>query len=102
MILQHDNARPHVAQIVRQWLEHQHVSLLPQAPYSPDTNLMDRFIFRNYEIFRRNTNFETSQEIQQNFIEYVDNSLTNTKLSNEFQSLKEHLQNVINAGGDYV
>ena len=102
IVLQHDNARPHVACTVRRWLEDQRISLLPQAPYSPDTNLMDRFVFRNYESFRRNINFETSQEIQMSFMDYMDNNLTNAKLSKEFQNLKEHLQSEINADGDYV
>ncbi len=58
MVVQHDNARPHVARNVTEWIETQHMSLLKQPPYSPDTNLMDRFLFRNYEVFRRGHDFE--------------------------------------------
>ena len=43
MTIQHDNARPHAAVLVQQWIASQNISLLP-----PDTNLMDRYIFRNF------------------------------------------------------
>ena len=52
MTIQHDNARPHAAVLVQQWIASQNITLLPQPAYSPDTNLMDRYIFRNFETFR--------------------------------------------------
>ena len=32
MVVQHDNARPHVARTVTEWIEAQHMSLLKQPP----------------------------------------------------------------------
>jgi hypothetical protein len=101
MILQHDNARPHVAHLVHDWLEQQHISLLKQAPYSPDTNLMDRFIFRNYESFRRDKNFNDSNAMRESVMEFL-NSITSAKLSKEFEKVKVHLNSVILARGDYI
>ena len=101
IILQHDNARPHVAHQIREWVEDQHMTLLHQAPYSPDTNLMDRFLFRNYESYRRVQDFANSQEVSENLQDFM-NAQTAAKLSKEFENLKVHLQNIIQGGGDYV
>lgn len=101
MVVQHDNARPHVARIVTEWIEAQHMSLLKQPPYSPDTNLMDRFLFRNYEVFRKGHNFENSNEVNENVRQYMDD-MTNSKLLKELQNLLLHLQRVIDANGIYV
>ena len=101
MTIQHDNARPHVAQLVRNWLENHHVTLLKQPPYSPDTNLMDRYIFRNYECYRRGINFADAEEVRHNFRAYLD-STSEAKLSDEFETFKNHLQKIIEANGCYV
>lgn len=99
--IQHDNARPHTAHIVNQWLTDRHISLVRQAPYSPDTNLMDRYVFRNFETYRQNTDFHNPAEIRQIIQEFFD-SLTERKLAKELDQLKTHLQMIIVAHGDYV
>ena len=48
LFIMHDNARPHVAQVVKNWMREEGVTWIKQPPYSPDFNLMDRFIFRNF------------------------------------------------------
>ena len=101
LVIQHDNARPHIAQLIRLWLEEHRVSLLKQPPYSPDTNLMDRYIFRNYECYRRGRNFSNSGEVSKNFRQYLE-STSKAKLTEEFQNFTRHLQSVIDAYGDYV
>lgn len=101
MIIQHDNARPHVARVVQDWLAGQHVTLLKQPAYSPDTNLMDRYLFRNYETFRRGVNFNQTQDVDGNVEEYL-NSVTNRQMSKELECLKAHLQKIIDADGDYL
>ena len=40
MIFQHDNARPHVAKVVKETLEALNWDVLPHPPYSPDFQLM--------------------------------------------------------------
>ena len=95
------NARPHTALIIETWLNHQNVTLIKQPPYSPDYNLMDSFRFRNYEVFRREKTFTNSQEVEQSIVEFM-NSLTARKLGNEFNKLRNHLQNVIQTKQDYI
>ena len=64
MCLQHDNARPHIAMQVRRWIDHEGMSLVKQPPYSPDYNLLDRYVFRNFEVHRRQRNFGSIAEIE--------------------------------------
>lgn len=47
VILQHDNARPHVAQPVKTYLETLKWEVLPHPPYSPDIAPSDYHLFRS-------------------------------------------------------
>jgi len=48
-ILQHDNARSHIAQPVRNYLEGQDWEVLPHPPYSPDIAPSDYHLFRSMQ-----------------------------------------------------
>ena len=47
VILQHDNARPHVAKVVKTYLETLKWEVLPHPPYSPDVAPSDHHWFRS-------------------------------------------------------
>jgi len=47
VIFQHDNARPHVAQAVKTYLETLKWEILPHPPYSPDLAPSDYHLFRS-------------------------------------------------------
>lgn len=47
VILQHDNARPHVAKVVKTYLETLKWEILPHPPYSPDVAPSDYHLFRS-------------------------------------------------------
>ena len=47
VILQHDNARPHVARPVKTYLETLKWKVLPHPPYSPDVDPSDYHLFRS-------------------------------------------------------
>lgn len=47
VILQHDNARPHVAKPVKTYLETLKWEVLPHPPYSPDIAPSDYYLFRS-------------------------------------------------------
>ena len=101
IVIQHDNARPHVSHQVKEWLTVQHIYLLKQPPYSPDTNLMDRFLFRNYEVYRRGQHFSDSREIDDSVRQFLFTTAPN-KLAKELENFLEHLKKVVDAHGDYV
>ena len=47
VIFQHDNARPHVAKVVKETLEALNWDVLPYRPYSPDVAPSDYHLFRS-------------------------------------------------------
>ena len=47
VILQHDNARPHVAKPVKTYLETLKWEVLPHPPYSPDIAPFDYYLLRS-------------------------------------------------------
>ena len=50
VILQHDNARPHVAKPVKTYLETLKWEVLPHPPYSPDIVPSDYYLFRSWHM----------------------------------------------------
>jgi len=46
VILLHDNARPHVAKVVKKYLKMLKWDVLPHPPYSPDIAPSDYWLFR--------------------------------------------------------
>jgi len=49
VILLHDNAGPHVAKVVKQYLETLKWNVLPHPPYSPDIAPSDYWLFRRMQ-----------------------------------------------------
>ena len=47
VILQHDNARPHVAKPIKTYLQTLKLKVLPHPPYSPDVAPSDYHLFRS-------------------------------------------------------
>ena len=63
---------------------------------------MDRYLFRNYEVYRQSTDFTTHSEVKENIQSFLDTSVTTEKPGIEFEEFKKHLQEVIDENGDYV
>lgn len=97
----HDNARPHRARVTEQFLDDSIVTKVRQPAYSPDLNLMDRYVFRNFENGRLRVDFESVNEIR-NYLTQFLASLTEQKLYKEFNVLQTHCTNVIAAHGCYL
>lgn len=47
IILQHDNVRPHVAKVVKKYLETLKWEILPHPPYSPEVAPSDFYLFHS-------------------------------------------------------
>lgn len=100
-ILMHDNARPHVARTVQNWLEEKNINLLRQPPYSPDLNLMDRYIFRNFETFRGLDTLSTKDLVEEKIRDFIA-TFTPEEFSKQFTDFVAHVGRVIESGGTYL
>ena len=101
LVLMHDNARPHVAAKVFEFLRHKGALPLYQPPYSPDVNFCDRFLFRNFEHFRRDRHFESDDDLR-NCVTNHFCSHSHDLLSHEYEQLHQHVDAVIKVQGSYV
>jgi [histone H3]-lysine36 N-dimethyltransferase SETMAR len=100
--LMHDNARPHTAVMTQTFCEQNRITLVKQPPYSPDMNLLDRFVFRNLEFDRRAVHFPNKDALTLYLQNFLENKMTRFKLARELDRLKHHLQEVIDIHGNYV
>ena len=72
MYFQHDNAKPHVAQIVMEKLDKFGWELLPHPPYSPDLAPSDYHLFRTLSNDMRGKKFKDEDDLKnypQNFFD---------------------------------
>lgn len=64
VILQHDNARPHVAAPVKKYLETLKWEVLPHPPYSPDIAPSDYHLFRSMQHALADQHFSKYDEVK--------------------------------------
>ena len=64
VILQHDNARPHVAKPVKTYLETLKWEVLPHPPYSPDIAPSDYYLFRSMAHGLADQQFRSYEDIE--------------------------------------
>lgn len=64
VILQHDNARPHVAAPVKTYLETLKWEVLPHPPYSPDLAPSDYYLFRSMAHGLAGQHFSNYEEVK--------------------------------------
>lgn len=101
LIYHHDNARFHVAQIVKDKLAKYECQVLPHPPYSPDAAPSDYFLFRSLKRSLNGRKFRNRQSMLDFLEEYF------TSKSPEFYrkgifKLPEIWQNVVLSGGGFV
>lgn len=99
--IMHDNARPHTSNLTTNFLINHNIQRVPQPPYSPDFNLCDRLIFRNFETSRVNNIFDDRESLRIYLQDYL-NKFSRYILTNELASLRTHMENVIAAEGEYI
>ena len=62
--LQMDNARPHTARVVKDFLQKRGITTIWQSPYSPDLNLCDRFLFLWLKNSLREMTFNSPEDVK--------------------------------------
>jgi len=64
VILQHDNARPHVSKTITQKFNEWEWELLPHSSYSPDIAQSDYHLFRSMEYFFHDKKFNNVEDVK--------------------------------------
>ena len=91
VILLHDNARPHVAKVIKKYLETLKWNVLPHPPYSPDIAPSDYWLFRRMQHDLANHQFTSFAEIE-NWIASKDESFFsrwNSKIAWEMEKSRQ-------------
>jgi transposase len=101
VIWQHDNARPHTKHEVVEFFQQRKISLLHQAPYSPDLNLCDRWLFSTVKKDLRLQQFSSCEEVEAAFLLKVQ-SINEADFRKHVDLLIMHCMKVVDCGGDYV
>lgn len=99
--LQHDNARPHVSHRTNAYLNETNVTLIKQAPYSPDTNILDRFVFPMLEMSRSRLSLNTPDNVEQ-YINHKLSSISQRSWTKQFNKLIEVCEDIIEHHGSYL
>lgn len=100
VIFQHDNARPHVARIVKDTLEALQWDILPHPPYSPDIAPSDYHLFRSISHGLSEQRF-TSYEETKNWIDSWIASKDEEFFRHGIQTLPERWEKVVANDGKY-
>lgn len=72
VILLHDNARPHVAQVVKAAIEELDWEVLQHPPYSPDLAPTDYHLFRSMSNQIRGVTFSNDEDLKRWLINYFE------------------------------
>ena len=62
-VLQHNNAPPHIALSIREFLVKKHIPILPHPPYSPDLAPCDFYLFPKLKSKLKGHHFGTMENI---------------------------------------
>ena len=100
VILQHDNARPHVEGPVKRYLETLKWEVLPHPPYSPDLAPSDYHLFRSMAHSLADQKFQSYEEIK-NWIDTWITSKDEEFFCRGIRSLHESWEKVVANDGQY-
>ena len=99
-ILLHDNARPHKAIRVAQYLAKHNIPELEHPPYSPDISPCDFFLFPRLKKVLKGMRFEDVSAIKTKTTEILK-TITKTEFSQCFEQLRKRWSRCFEAEGAY-
>lgn len=100
VILQHDNARPHVAQPVKTYLETLKWEVLPHPLYSPDIAPSDYHLFRSMQHGLADQHFSNYDELKKWLDEWIAAKQANFWRDGIYE-LSERWKKVVASDGQY-
>jgi len=100
ILLHHDNARPHVAHSVVEFLDKYGIQIVPHPPYSPDLAPCDFWLFPEIKFPLRGRKFKSNNEVVK-AVEAECKRLGKDGLKFVFQKWQERWQKCIATEGGY-
>ncbi|XP_066113850.1 ubiquitin-conjugating enzyme E2 N isoform X1 [Saccopteryx bilineata] len=100
-ILLHDNARPHVAQVVKAALQELEWEVLQHPPYSPDLTPTDYHLFRSLSNHMKGVTFD-NKEVLKNWPNNFFDTRPGNFWRNGINKLVERWEEVVNSNGKYI
>lgn len=100
MMLHHDNAASHKAQIITEYLQEEKIFLLPHPPYSPDLAPCDFFLFPRIKKELKNRHFDNVENLAR-AIQAITDSIPKEDYQKSFENWKIRLQQCIDHYGNY-
>jgi histone-lysine N-methyltransferase SETMAR len=101
IIWQHDNAKPHISVLTKQFFQTQNIDLIKQSTYSPDLNQCDRWLNKYLKREMKKMSYDTLDELLKNARKILK-AVPHEVLEKELNNLIRHCKSVINCGGDYT
>jgi hypothetical protein len=101
MILQHDNPRPHNANMMKAAIQELDWEILPHLPYSPDLSPSDHHLFRSLSVNLRGVSFNNAAELQ-NWLDEFFTAKPADFFKRGVENLPERWEVVANNGGEYI
>lgn len=100
VILLHDNARPHIADVVKKYLETLKWEVLPHPPYSPDIAPSDYHLFRSMQHGLAEQHFQSYEDVK-NWIDSWIASKDEEFFRHGIRMLPERWEKVVANDGQY-
>jgi histone-lysine N-methyltransferase SETMAR len=100
VMLHHDNAAPHKAGIVTEYLSKERVKLLPHPPYSPDLAPCDFYLFPKIKHELSGKSFNSVENLSR-VIQAITEAIPKEEYYKSFQSWQNRLKKCIEAEGEY-
>jgi histone-lysine N-methyltransferase SETMAR len=100
VMLHHDNAAPHKAAVVTEYLRNERVKLLPHPPYSPDLAPCDFFLFPRIKKELKGKSFNKVEHLAR-AVQAVVDGIPKEDYEKSFQSWQNRLQRCIDFNGEY-
>lgn len=100
-MLHHDNARPHIANVVAEYLAKINVKCIPHPPYSPDLAPCDFFLFPNMKKRLRGRHYQSSEAVFVKAAEAILKNLSKNGFQHVFEDWQKRWDKCIAFMGDY-
>jgi histone-lysine N-methyltransferase SETMAR len=101
VILKHDNARPHTANLTKAAIQELDWEILPHPTYSPDLEQSEYHLFCSLSINLRGVSFNNDAELQ-NWLDEFSTAKPADFFKREIGNLPERWEAVVSNGGEYI